>query len=47
MTGKTISSWVGCETAELLDKYAQKIGMTRSDTIRILLERQLRKKKVD
>lgn len=43
MTGKTISSWVPEETADKLDRYANKIGMSRSDTIRVLLERQLKK----
>lgn len=47
MTGKTISSWVPEETADKLDRYANKIGMSRSDTIRILVERQLKKVKLE
>lgn len=47
MTGKTISSWCPIETIEKLDRYADKIRMSRSDTIRVLLERQLKKVKLD
>ena len=47
MTGKTISSWCPIETIEKLDRYADQIGMYRSDSIRVLLERKVKKVKLD